>query len=88
MLARLDAYDDYRRRQPAGCCNLQGPGGAQVAYHLYADAARTQSIGVGQAVSIPVSGTTSLPIYGALTLPGGAMPAGTYTDVAQVTLSY
>ncbi|MBF5014017.1 spore coat U domain-containing protein [Burkholderia pseudomultivorans] len=68
--------------------NLQGPGGARVAYRLYADAAHTRAIGIGQAVSIPVSGTTSLPIYGALTLPGGAVPAGTYTDVAQVTLSY
>nr|WP_321891688.1 spore coat U domain-containing protein [Burkholderia cenocepacia] len=68
--------------------NLQGPGGAQVAYRLYADAARTQAIGIGQTVSIPVSGTTNLPIFGALTLPGGAVPAGTYTDVAQITLSY
>ena len=68
--------------------NLQGPGGVQVAYRLYADAAHTQAIGIGQAISIPVSGVASLPIYGALTLPGGAAPAGTYTDVAQVTLSY
>lgn len=68
--------------------NLQGPAGALVAYRLYADAAHSQAIGIGQAVSIPVSGAISLPVYGALTLPGGAMPAGTYTDVAQVTLSY
>lgn len=63
-------------------------GGARVAYRLYSDPARTQAIAVGQAVSLPVSGTITLPIYGALTLPGGGAPAGTYTDTAQVTLSY
>ncbi|KVL51682.1 spore coat protein U domain-contain protein [Burkholderia cepacia] len=68
--------------------NLQGPGGAQIAYQLYGDVAHTKVIGVGQAISIPVSGTATLPIYGVLTLPGGAVRVGTYTDVAQITLSY
>lgn len=68
--------------------NLQGPGGALIAYRLYVDASLTQALGIGQTVSIPVSGVISLPIYGALDLPGGTSPAGTYTDTAQVTVSY
>ncbi|KVE37908.1 Csu type fimbrial protein [Burkholderia sp. TSV86] len=63
-------------------------GNARIAYRLYSDPGRTQAIAIGQAVSVPVSGTITLPIYGALTLPGNGVPAGTYTDTAQVTLSY
>ncbi|CAB3961368.1 spore coat protein U domain-contain protein [Burkholderia aenigmatica] len=68
--------------------NLASAGNALIAYRLYADASRTTVLAVGQPVSIPASGVVSLPIYGALTLPGGATPPGTYTDTAQVTLSY
>nr|WP_246179276.1 spore coat U domain-containing protein [Pandoraea aquatica] len=68
--------------------NLQGPGGALVAYQLYADASRTQVLGIGQTVTLSVSGVVNLPIYGSLTLPGGALPAGVYTDTAQVTVTY
>ncbi|MGS0893973.1 Csu type fimbrial protein [Burkholderia stagnalis] len=68
--------------------NLANAGNTLIAYRLYADAGRTIALAVGQPVSIPASGVVSLPIYGALTLPGGATPPGTYTDTAQVTLSY
>ncbi|HDR9488820.1 TPA: spore coat protein U domain-containing protein [Burkholderia stabilis] len=68
--------------------NLQGPGQTLIGYRLYADAAHTQTLNIGQPVSIPVSGVASLPIYGSLSLPGGTAPAGTYTDTAQVTVSY
>lgn len=67
--------------------NLAGPGGSLIPYALYADNARTQPFGVGQSVTATVSGQISLPIYGRATL-SGANPPGTYTDVAQVTLSY
>ncbi|MEK2604916.1 spore coat U domain-containing protein [Burkholderia arboris] len=68
--------------------NLQGPGETLIGYQLYADAAHTQALNIGQPVSMPVSGVASLPIYGSLSLPGGSTPAGTYTDTAQVTISY
>ncbi|MEQ5842836.1 spore coat protein U domain-contain protein [Paraburkholderia acidicola] len=56
-------------------------GGARIAYQLFSDAARTQAIGIGQPVPRGQ-------VFGALTLPGGAVPAGTYTDTVQITLSY
>ncbi len=67
---------------------LAAGGGAQIPYRLYADAARTRPIGIGQAVSMPVSGIVALPVYGELSLPGGGVPAGIYTDTAQVTFGY
>nr|WP_244100142.1 spore coat U domain-containing protein [Burkholderia anthina] len=68
--------------------NLQGTGGARIAYQLYADAGHSQVIAIGRSVSIAVSGIANLPIYGSLILPGGSVAAGTYTDTVQVTLSY
>jgi spore coat protein U-like protein len=68
--------------------HLSNSGGTFIEYRLYEDAAHTRTFAVGQPVSIPVTGTLDLPIYGALTLPGGNTPPGTYTDTAQVTLSY
>jgi spore coat protein U-like protein len=63
-------------------------GRTRIAYRLYSDSGRTKVIGIGQPVPLSVSGTLTLPVYGVLTLPGGAVPAGSYTDTAQVTLSY
>jgi spore coat protein U-like protein len=68
--------------------NLRGPGSVLLAYQLFRDAGHTQTLGVAQAVSIPASGTFSLPIYASLSLPGRGIPAGTYTDTLQVTLTY
>ncbi|MCX4161727.1 spore coat U domain-containing protein [Paraburkholderia megapolitana] len=56
-------------------------GSARIAYQIFADAARTQAIGIGQPVEFKQ-------VFGAVTLPGGAVPAGTYTDTLQITLSY
>ncbi|WDD91518.1 spore coat U domain-containing protein [Burkholderia sp. FERM BP-3421] len=78
-------------RQPGaghGARQLTAGGGVRIPYRLYADAARTRPIGIGQAVSMPVSGIVALPIYGELSLPGGGVPAGVYTDTAQVTFGY
>ena len=68
--------------------NLANANTQLIGYRLYADAAHTSAFPVGQAVSIPVSGVISLPIYGSVALQGGSAPAGTYTDTAQVILSY
>jgi spore coat protein U-like protein len=59
--------------------NLLGPNAALIAYQLYSDAGHTQSIHIGQAVSVAASGTVTLPIYGGLNLPGSGKPVGTYT---------
>lgn len=68
--------------------NLAGPNGKLIPYQLYSDAARTQALGVGNVVSTTVSGTVRVPIYGRVTLSGSGTLPGTYTDVAQVTLTY
>lgn len=79
--AGLHANAGQRRLQLVGQADV-------VAYALYADAARTQPLLIGQPVSLPVSGTINMPIHGVLTLPGTGLPAGAYADTAQVTLSY
>ncbi len=68
--------------------NLKG-GSSLVAYQLFRDAAYSQSLGIGQSVTVAYSDSTniSLPIYGRLSLPGN-VPAGSYSDVLQVELSW
>lgn len=69
---------------------LQREGGSeQIAYQLFTNAAMTSSLGIGQAISVPYTDATniSLPIYGQVRLPGN-MPAGTYSDVLQIELSW
>ena len=78
-------------RQPApgnASRQLDAGGVTRIPYRLYADAARTRPIGIGQTLSMPVSGLVALPVYGELNLPGAGVPAGIYTDSAQVTLTY
>ncbi len=70
--------------------NLQrNSGSARVAYQLFRDAAFSQSLGIGQSVSVSYSdaNTISLPIYGRVVLPGN-QPGGTYSDTLQVQLSW
>ena len=66
-----------------------GSGTAQIAYQLFQDAARTQSLGIAQSVNVPYTNANaiSLPIYGYVVLPGN-QPAGTYSDTLQVQISY
>lgn len=64
-------------------------GSNRVAYQLFRDAAFSQTLGVGQSVAVAYSDANniSLPIYGQVQLPGN-QPAGTYSDVLQVQLSW
>lgn len=70
--------------------NLQLNGGsARVAYQLFRDVALTQNLGISQSVAVAYSDATniSLPVYGRLQLPGNT-PAGQYSDVVQVQLTW
>lgn len=64
-------------------------GSAQVAYQLFRDAAFSQSLGIAQSISVAYSDANNirLPIYGRVVLPGN-QPAGTYSDVVQVQLTW
>jgi len=64
-------------------------GSAQVAYQLFSDAGLSQSLGISQSISVAYGNANniSLPIYGRVVLPGN-QPAGTYSDVLQVQLSW
>ncbi|NWA26027.1 spore coat protein U domain-containing protein [Pseudomonas gingeri] len=66
-----------------------GSGSAQLAYQLFSDAGLSQSLGISQSVSVAYSNANniSLPLYGRVVLPGN-QPAGTYSDVLQVQLSW
>ncbi|MFJ3486433.1 spore coat U domain-containing protein [Pseudomonas sp. NPDC090202] len=66
-----------------------GSGSAVVAYQLYRDAGLSQTLGVGQSVSVTYSDANNirLPIYGRVVLPGN-QPVGTYSDTVQVQLTW
>ncbi|MBJ9976406.1 spore coat protein U domain-containing protein [Pseudomonas sp. S75] len=81
---------DGGRNSDAGLRHLQRNGGSQrVAYQLYADAGFTTLLGIGASVPLVYGDPTAiaLPIHGRSQLPGN-VPAGLYTDVVQVTLSW
>lgn len=65
-------------------------GQTMVAYRLYSDVARQNEITIGKQLSLGNATTTalSLPIYARVSSNGLALPAGTYTDTVQVTLSW
>lgn len=75
--------------QNAGTSRNLKAGSALVAYQLFRDAAYSQALGISQSVTVAYSDSTniSLPIYGRLSLPGN-VPAGSYSDVLQVELSW
>lgn len=64
-------------------------GSNRVAYQLFSDAAYSQSLGIGQSVTVTYADANNirLPIYGQVQLPGN-QPGGTYSDVLQVQLSF
>lgn len=73
-----------------GARNLKRSTGAQLlAYQLYLDAGFSQTLGIGQTVSVTYSNPAAitLPVY-ARTQLTGTLPADSYTDVLQVTLSW
>ncbi|MFK3773700.1 spore coat U domain-containing protein [Pseudomonas sp. NPDC089406] len=81
---------DGGQNSASGTRNLKRSGGTQLlAYQLYSDAAYSQVLGIGSSVTVSYSDPTAikLPVYGRTTLPGN-LPAGTYTDVVQVTVTW
>lgn len=64
-------------------------GNERIPYELYGEAGHTTSLQVGQ--SMPVSylnpNNITLPIYGEAKIPVG-LPAGTYSDVVQIQLTW
>jgi len=74
-------YNDGERNLAAG--------NTRIPYRLYADAALSRAIPVGQpmAVDYDTPANIRLPVYAVLTLPGNN-PPGTYLDVLTVTLSW
>jgi len=86
----LNMSVDGGQNSAGGTRNLKRSGGNQVlAYQLYQDAAYSQNLGIGQSVAVSYSDPTAirLPVYGRVQLTG-TLPAGTYTDVVQVTVSW
>lgn len=81
---------DGGQNTSAGVRNLKRTSGTSlVAYQLYRDAAFSQLLGIGQSVTVSYSDPTAikLPVYAQAQLTG-VLPAGTYTDVVQVVLSW
>ncbi|WP_449433897.1 Csu type fimbrial protein [Pseudomonas putida] len=81
---------DAGQNGASGSRNLKRTGGTQLlAYQLYRDAAFSQSLGIGQSVAVSYADARAikLPVYGRTQL-AGTLPAGTYTDVVQVTVSW
>lgn len=81
---------DGGQNSASGTRNLKRTGGTQLlAYQLYRDAAFSQALGIGSSVALSYSDPTAikLPVYGRTTL-SGLLPAGTYTDVVQVTVTW
>ncbi|MBA6114905.1 spore coat U domain-containing protein [Pseudomonas sp. NC26] len=81
---------DGGQNPASGTRNLKRNDGTQVlAYQLYRDAAYTQALGIGQSVTVSYSDPMAikLPVYGRTQL-SGTLPAGTYSDVVQVTVSW
>ena len=64
--------------------------GQTVAYRLYTDASRQDEITIGRQISLGTAATPALtlPIFARASSNGLALPAGTYTDTVQVTLSW
>jgi len=81
---------DGGQNSASGTRYLKRSGGTQVLpYQLYQDAGYSQVLGIGQSVVVSYSDPTAikLPVYGRTQLTG-KLPAGTYTDVVQVTVTW
>lgn len=74
----------------AGMRNLKRSSGtSRVAYQLFGDSGLSQVLGIDQSVAVSYSDATAikLPVYARAQLTGN-LPAGSYTDVVQVVLSF
>lgn len=81
---------DGGQNSAAGSRNLKRGNGTQVVpYQLFQDVALTQSLAIGQSVTVSYSNPAviKLPLYARAQL-SGKVPAGTYTDVVQVTVTW
>jgi len=67
----------------------RGSGSNLLSYQLFRDAAYSQTLGINQTVTVAYSDPTAikLPVYARAQLAGN-LPAGSYTDVLQVTLTF
>ncbi|MDR0281348.1 MAG: spore coat U domain-containing protein [Paucimonas sp.] len=73
-----------------GSRNLKRSSGSNLqVYQLFRDAGFSQALGINQTVAVSYADSTAvkLPIYARAQLTG-ALPAGSYTDVLQVTLTW
>lgn len=73
-----------------GSRNLKRTTGSDLqTYQLFRDAAYSQALGINQSVTVAYSDPTTikLPVYARAQLAGN-LPAGSYTDVLQVTLTF
>ncbi len=73
-----------------GSRNLKrGTGSNLVAYQLYRDSGFSQLLGIDQTVTVSYADPTAikLPVYARAQLTG-SLPAGSYSDVLQVTLTF
>ncbi|TDF81519.1 spore coat U domain-containing protein [Pseudomonas sp. H9] len=74
----------------SGSRNLKRSSSSQlVAYQLFSDAGFSQNLGIDQSVALSYSdaNTIKLPVYARAQLTG-TLPAGSYTDVVQVQLTW
>jgi spore coat protein U-like protein len=64
--------------------------GNSVTYRLFSDSARTNEVTIGGQIALGTTSTTpiSVPIYARVNSGGQVLPAGTYTDTVQVTLTW
>lgn len=81
---------DAGQNSASGTRNLKRSSGASlVAYQLFRDAGFSQGLGINQNVPVTYSDPAAikLPVYARAQLTGN-VPAGSYTDVVQVVLTF
>ena len=81
---------DAGRNPGSGGRNLKRNAGSQLlAYQLFSDAGLSQPLGIDQIVAVNYSDANAikLPVYARAQLTG-KVPAGSYTDVVQVVLTW
>ena len=81
---------DAGQNSASGTRNLKRSSGSSlVAYQLFRDAGFSQSLGINQCVPVSYSNPAiiKLPVYARAQLTGN-LPAGNYTDVVQVVLTF
>ena len=64
--------------------------GNTLPYRLYSDASRTTELTINHQIALPVATSTAtlVPIYARVTSGGAVIPAGSYSDTVQITLSW